>query len=141
MTSLFTVSNIYFSIYYIPTSQLLITILLVWEEGELVGGGTQQYDGVLERVYNPAPNAATSSPFSLIHLGKHDEVSGDTPIIGLALITTSSSTLASTMHRPSYWTRSSGTATPSWFCFRNFTLTNTVKCVGEQMNRNLTFLH
>jgi len=110
MTSLFTVSNIYFSIYYIPTSQLLITILLVWEEGGLVGGGTQQYDGVLEHVYSPAPNAATNSPFSLIHLGKlslihlgkHDEVSGDTPIIGLALITTSSSTLASTMHRPSY---------------------------------------
>ena len=84
MTSLFTVSNIYFSIYYIPTSQLLITILLVWEEGGLVGGGTQQYDGVLERMYSPAPNAATSSPFSLINLGKHDEVSGDTPIIGLA---------------------------------------------------------
>ena len=83
MTSLFTVSNIYFSIYYIPTSQLLITILLVWEEGGLVGGGTQQYDGVLESMYSPAPNAATSSPFSLIHLGKHDEVSGDTPIIGL----------------------------------------------------------
>ena len=70
MTSLFTVSNIYFSIYYIPTSQLLITILLVWEEGGLVGGGTQQYDGVLEHVYSPAPNAATNSPFSLIHLGK-----------------------------------------------------------------------
>ena len=51
MTSLFTVSNIYFSIYYIPTSQLLITILLVWEEGGLVGGGTQQYDRVLECVY------------------------------------------------------------------------------------------
>ena len=33
---------------------------------------------------SPAPNAATSSPFSLINLGKHDEVSGDTPIIGLA---------------------------------------------------------
>ena len=62
---------------------MLITILLVWEEGGLVGGGTQQYDRVLERVYSPAPNAATSSPFSLIHLGKHDEVSGDTPIIGV----------------------------------------------------------
>ena len=83
MTGPFTVSNIYFSIYYIPTSQLLITILLVWEEGGLVGGGTQQYDRVLERVYSPAPNAATSSPFSLIHLDKHDEVSGDTPIIGV----------------------------------------------------------
>ena len=87
MTGPFTVSNIYFSIYYIPTSQLLITILLVWEEGGLVGGGTQQYDRVLERVYSPAPNATTSSSFSLIHLGKHDEVSGDTPIIGLALRT------------------------------------------------------